>query len=274
MSTAPLHPDRTVTYCTDGGTPLAMDLYTVPRPPKGGAPVAVFVHGGGWVFGDRRDDPFLTALVPRLTGEGIAVASIDYRLAGQARFPAQIVDVDCAVRFLRATGALVGLDPGRLAVIGSSAGGQLAALAGLATPPPAWVNGQWAGQSSRPQAVVDLFGPADLDGGRWITAMVKAISVTFGAVPGSHDERLLAASPVAWVGPGEPPVLILQGTADTIVPPAQSEELAQRLRQASDPVTLVLVHGGQHGLTTRGERPSEAALIQTIVKFLQGKLSP
>lgn len=272
VSTAPLHPNRTVTYCTDGGQALAMDLYTVAHPPKGGSPVVVFIHGGGWVFGNRRDDPYLTALVPRLTQAKVAVASIDYRLAGTATFPAQIVDVECALRYLRANGSQFGIDPSRLALMGSSAGAQLAALAGLAEPPADWDNGQWGGPPAPPTAVVDLFGPADLDGGHWIRAMVKAITVTFGAAPGSHDERLLEASPVSWVRAGEPPVLIVQGTADRIVPPAQSEELARRLRQAGDPVRLVLVSGGQHGLTTAHEQPDQAALVQTIANFLEGKL--
>jgi acetyl esterase/lipase len=191
--------------------------------------VAADVAAGGWVF-----------------------VSINYRLAPRYRWPAQIDDATCAIRFLRAHAAALHIDPRRIGAIGDSAGGQLVALLGLAGPSAGFDVGQYRAESSAVQAVVDLYGPADLTTADWEgSAVVEAVAPgVFGTTlgPGSPaaTRELAAASPVTYVRRRAPPFLIMQGDRDTVVPPDQSQELARRLAVAGDSPTLVMVPGAQH----------------------------
>ena len=129
MSKAPI---QTVTYCTDGGTPLAMDI-SLPSPrPSAPAPAVIYVHGGGWEHGSKAGGGFLEQLRPQLNAKGFVVASIDYRLAPADTWPAQIVDAKCAVRYLRSHASTYGIDAQRIGAWGGSAGGHLVSLMGTA----------------------------------------------------------------------------------------------------------------------------------------------
>jgi acetyl esterase/lipase len=207
-----------------------------------------------------------------LIGRGIAVASIDYRLAPANPWPDQIEDVMCAVRFLRAHAGQLGIDPLRVGAWGSSAGGQLVSLLATASDIPPWKAGQNQGESSSVQAVVDEFGPADLAVTDWGSYVAGVVHSVFHAEPNRSSAVLEEASPLDHVAPGDPPFLILQGTDDHIVPANQSVTLAQHLAAAHVPVKLVLVTGGMHGLGTSSEHPSAAQLDADIVSFFVGVL--
>jgi acetyl esterase/lipase len=217
----------TVEYCRPDGVPLAMDLYVPPaarseRP----APVAMYVHGGG-PWGDRKmhglgarqanhEGALFIPLQEKLNSHGVVVASIDYRLSPSTPWPAQIEDAKCAVRFLRAHAADLDIDPSRIGVWGSSGGGHLVSLLGLTGPKDRFDHGQYLNQSSAVQAVVDMFGTADLNDlddpdpfGRFILQIAL----------GSSAEVRRSASPITYVAPEAPPFLILHGTEDTMVPP-------------------------------------------------------
>jgi acetyl esterase/lipase len=266
----------TVEYCRPDGVPLAMDLYVPPaarseRP----APVAMYVHGGG-PWGDRKmhglgarqanhEGALFIPLQEKLNSQGVVVASIDYRLSPGTPWPAQIEDAKCAVRFLRTHAADLGIDPSRIGVWGSSGGGHLVSLLGLTGPKDGFDHGQYLNQSSAVQAVVDMFGPSDLNDlddsdpfGRFILQIAL----------GSSAEVRRSASPITYVAPDAPPFLILHGTEDTMVPPHQSAELAQHLHAAGVPATLIEVEGAEHGLTTPGQQPSPGELTATIIDFL------
>ena len=261
----------TITYCTDGGQPLGMTLF---RPPADDrvVPVVVQVHGGAWEHGTRWTSLSQSSALAGLVGSGIAVASVDYRLAPAHLWPDQIVDVMCAARYLRAHSAVFGIDPLRVGAWGSSAGGQLVSLLGTAPDMPRWEAGQYQGESSSVQAVVDEFGPADLAVSDWGSYVAGVIHTVFHVEPSRSSAFLEAASPLDHVAPGDPPFLILQGTKDHIVPADQSEALAQHLAAAHVPVKLVLVTGGTHGLETSGEHPSAAQLSADIVSYFVGVL--
>jgi acetyl esterase/lipase len=268
----------TVEYCRPGRVPLAMDLYTPPAAGRTGrpAPVAMYMHGGGFL-GDRKtrgagatlanhDGALFTPLRRRLNTRGFVVASIDYRLPPATPWPAQIEDTKCAVRFLRAHARQLGIDPARIGVWGSSGGGQLASLLGLAGQNAGFDRGQYLQQSSAVQAVVDMFGPADLThfGDSSPFGRVTA-HIAFG---GSTAVRR-TASPDTYVAPGAPPFLILQGSEDPLVSPGQSAGLAQRLRAAGVPTTLIPVIGAAHGFTNNPDQhPSAAELTTTVTDFL------
>jgi acetyl esterase/lipase len=122
---------RDVTYCEPGGVALKMDLYLPGTRGTDPAPAVLYLHGGSWRAGDKSE---VDLLAPGVVASGYVVASINYRLVPQYRWPAQIEDAKCAVRFLKANAARFNLDPARIGVWGASAGGHLAALVGLAGP--------------------------------------------------------------------------------------------------------------------------------------------
>ncbi len=277
--------ERDVTYCTAGGVDLKMDVY-YPNSLAGSADVAattgamgqvpavLYVHGGGWTRGDKSDGAGAAA-IPALRDAGFLVASINYRLAPEFRFPAQIEDVKCAVRYLRANADSYSLNPDRIGAWGGSAGGHLVSLLGV-TDASAGLEGSggYPDESSRVQAVVDMFGPADLsqefEGG--------AIGSTLGGrVFGATDrgsEILRAASPVTYISADDPPFLILHGDSDALVPVSQSQELYDRLTSAGIPARLVIVANAGHGFVPDGGdiSPSRQELGRMIVEFFTQQL--
>ncbi|MFI5612036.1 alpha/beta hydrolase fold domain-containing protein [Amycolatopsis sp. NPDC051903] len=254
---------RTVEYCRPAGIPLHLDLY----PPAGlrHAPVAVYLHGGGFMLGDRRpggagaalansDGALFPPLQRELTARGFVVASIDYRLLPAAAWPAPIDDARCAIRFLKAHAGELRIDPARIGVWGSSAGGTLSALLGTAAS---------ADRTSSVAAVVDMFGPADLT---HLDAADPAQRLIVHIGLGDDAATRRSASPDRYVTPHAAPTLILQGDEDFVRP--QSAEFAQRLRAAGVPVTSVLVHGTGHTLDTPGQSPGPAQLTTLVADFL------
>jgi acetyl esterase/lipase len=257
----------TVTYCTDGGKAQTLDVY---EPSAGGAlhPLLIIVHGGSWAFGTSAIDEQnqLTQMVVNGTlAHGFAVASINYRLAPADPWPAQIIDMRCAVRYLRATAARWHVDPQRFSALGNSAGGQLVSLDALSSgQEPQWDNGEYAGLSSALRAVVDCWGPADLNAPGWGALAIAIGRPVFGVTVGSQTEVLRLASPVTYVRVGAPPFLIIQGASDTLVPPAQSAELRSRLAAAGAAATLIDVANAGHEL-----RPSGGVIVPTIDALAQ-----
>lgn len=219
-------PERDVTYCTMEGVELKMDI-RYPRSTDGRWPVAMYVHGGGWTGGDKKGGAGAED-ISGLQKAGFLVVSVNYRLAPEYKFPAMIEDVKCAVRFLRARAAEYNLDPDHIGAWGSSAGGHLVALLGLADESAGWDVGEYLEYSSRVQAVVDMFGPADLT-----VPFSGGYDNLKDTVFGGFDAAL--ASPVTYATPGDPPFLILHGDKDELVPITQSETLLARLQAERHP---------------------------------------
>ena len=232
----------------------------------------VFVHGGGWEGGDKNMHP-TAPLFPILLARGYVVASIDYRLAPKYKFPAQIEDAKCAVRFLRAHALKYRLDPARIGVWGESAGGHLAALLGLTGPGAGFEgDGGWTNVTSRVQAVVDFYGPVDL------AAAARAGDPHIGpavfGVTNADDPLLLRASPVAYVSSNAPPFLIVHGDRDTAVRVDQSHSLQEKLTAAGATSTLLVVTNADHGFAhaTGASLPSRAEIAQVVADFFDEAL--
>jgi acetyl esterase/lipase len=151
---------RDVTYCTVGNAELKLDIY-YPKSRTGVTQLVIFIHGGGLSKGDKRGgEGMLDA--PSLLDAGFTVASLNYRLAPEYKFPTMIQDVKCAVRFLRAHANEYKIDANKIGVWGTSAGGLLVNLLGTTDSRAGFDVGEYLDQSSRVQAVVDMFGPGDL----------------------------------------------------------------------------------------------------------------
>ena len=255
-----------MTYCTTTeGVKLTMDLYQ-PKKMTSPVPVVLYVHGGGWTGGDKTDGAgllFKEGLVQR----GFAMAAINYRLGPKYIFPAQIEDVRCAVRFLRANASKYNLDPEQIGAIGGSAGGHLVALLGASDKDAGWDVGEYSDQSSRVQAVVDMFGPADLkvmsagSSRRYMLQLFGAANI--------DDPALLKYSPVSYLTKDDPPFLILHGERDEIVPLEQSQILYDKLKAAGIPAELVVVKNAGHGFRpVDGDlQPSMRELVRMVVDF-------
>jgi acetyl esterase/lipase len=245
---------------------------TEPTGVHGTVPAVVYVHGGSWVSGDYNTGGFLiNGIGPALVNQGFVVFSINYRLGPRAHWPDQIVDVKCAIRFLRANAHQFDIDPTEIGAWGQSAGGHLVALLGTAGPSAGWDTGAYADQSSSVQAVVDMAGPSDLLtlGSRGAAALVAATFINLlGNVPHKQvGADLKQDSPTTYVAAGDPPFLIVYSNDDDIVSPKQSQELARDLGAAGVPYQVVMVQHGGHEFDTKGEVPSERAIVDAVVGF-------
>jgi acetyl esterase/lipase len=255
-----------VPYCTAAdGTRLTMDIY---QPFKREEPTSaiIYVHGGGWVSGDKSDG--VGALfIPELRRRGYVVFSVNYRLAPSYSFPAQIEDVKCAVRHVRANAAQYNIDAVRLGAIGGSAGGHLVALLGLTDTSAGWDVGEYTDQSSGVQAVVDLFGPTDLM--KLLSKARRPLGEQVFGVSGNDDPHLQTYSPITYITPKAPPFLIMQGEQDELVPLEQSQILYDRLKAAGVSAQLVLVKNAGHSFLPVGGDldPSVRQLIQMAGDF-------
>jgi acetyl esterase/lipase len=246
---SPNHED--LVYAQVGGLDLKLDIYSCRVAPTGNPPpLVIWIHGGAWRSGSKEKPPVLFLLE-----EGFALASIDYRLSTQAQFPALLHDCKAAIRWLRANQCKFGYDATKIAVVGSSAGGHLAALVGTTNCSPMHEGqvGAYTSQSSEIQAVVDYYGPTNFETilsqstPHGLSVRVPALQLLLGSQPAENIDLARQASPVAQVGQGDPPILILHGDQDHQVPINQSHELHHQYNLHGLESHLEVVHGGQHG---------------------------
>jgi acetyl esterase/lipase len=256
-----------------GVRPLELDLVL---PPETGepVPVVVFLHGGGWRVGNRHTaGPMYGGSSPtpfeRVARAGIAVASVDYRLSGEATWPAQLHDAKAAVRWLRARAGELGIDPDRIAAWGESAGGHLAELLGL-TAHDAALEGEVGitGPSSRVSAVVAWYAPSDVaavatDTGADPDDATTREAQLLGAPAPSVPELAAQASPVSHVSGDAPPFLLLHGEADRLIPFVQSVRFHTALVEAGAEAEILLYEDADH-MWLGSPEAAEKALDRTI----------
>ena len=259
-----------VRFASPGGHDLFADLY-LPRGVARRPPVIVWLHGGGWKHGDRKLAPDLGR---HFASQGFAMVSVDYRLSTTAPFPAQVEDVKTAIRWLRAVSDEYGLESDAIGLMGSSAGGHLAAIASLSGDDQFHTPGAFDDVSSRVQAVVDAYGPIDfltmdderdalapgedddprsvrVPPGYQSAAADSFESLLVGAPIGSRPDLVRCANPVTYATRPDVPFLILHGRSDRVVPFTQSEHLYDALSAGGGEVTLALIDGLGHGFLNR-----------------------
>ena len=257
-----------IEYARVGDLGLRLDLH---RPAVKNPPVIVYVHGGAWRAGSKADVP-----IAKLLDRGFAIASVDYRLSTQAVFPAQIHDIKAAIRFLRAKASLYQIDMEHVAVIGSSAGGHLAALTGLTNGHAELEGkvGEFLTTDSSVGCIVSLYGASNLQTilsqstGAGLKMRVPALQLLLGGQPEEKPELARLASPVAHLDKGDPPLLLIHGEDDPQMPPEQSKELFAACRKLGLDVELKLMPGSVHG----GVEFYDDERTDLVARFLKAKL--
>lgn len=242
---------KDVVYAKIGERALLLDIYQpVGKASDRAAPLVVWVHGGAWRSGSKEGVP-----VTQWLEHGWAIASINYRLSPEARFPAQIHDIKAAVRYLRAHARRFGFDADRVIIAGASAGGHLAALAGVSDGVAELEGtvGEHLDTSSAVQAIVSFYGAANLESilsqstEHGLSVRVPALQQLLGGVPSEKPALARLASPLAHVDRTDPPLWLVHGDADPQMPLEQSRELHAAYIKDGLPAELDVIVGGKHG---------------------------
>ncbi|RMF39320.1 MAG: alpha/beta hydrolase [Planctomycetota bacterium] len=260
---------RDVAY-RDGNPMWKLDLYlpavvqSAVRQPR---PAIVFVHGGGWRGGDKGRGVFRT-LPERYAGLGYVCISVNYRLTTEAPFPACVEDCKCAVRWLRAHAQEYGVDPKRVGGFGISAGAHLVAMLALARADAGLEgDGPYRDVSSELQAAVCVATPADFT--IWTRERVpQGLAMLFGTNE-NLEEIARRASPVTYARRDAPPMLVIHGTADKLVPVDQGRRLVKALQAAgAKDVTYLEIEGAGHGVFNQAAEKTGPAVEAFFARTL------
>lgn len=285
-------------YSVPNGRELVADLY-LPKNSQTPLPVIIWLHGGGWRFGDRKLGPDFSTFFAR---RGFAMVSIEYRLSEEAIFPAAVHDVKTAVRWVRTIAEKYGLDANHIGLWGSSAGGHLAALTAMSGPEQfVDENPEYNGINSEVQAVAIGYGPVNFlqideqkeqDGiieedpeslhipkDKKSTDPDSFESLFLGAPILTCPDRVKAANPITYMKTGQtlPPFLIMHGLSDTAVSAQQSEILYQAIAEEGNDVSLYLIKGLGHGFLNRtnvdddGPKQANCRISKNGIEELNGE---
>ena len=263
--------EKNIRYAGTSDPRQALDMY-LPKSPKSDKPlpVVVNIHGGAFRMGDKNMG--VREIAALVASGDYAGVSINYRLSGQAIWPAQIHDCKAAIRWVRANARKYNFDSENIGVIGGSAGGHLVAMLGTSGGVEALEGdvGPYKGISSKVKCVVDEFGPSDLlaMGGSHDSPESPEAQLIGGALQANKGVAR-AASPITYVTRDDPPFLILHGTADPAVPFNQSERLSRALKEAGVDCLFVPVTGAGHGGFRSPEVPKR--IRQFFDKNLRGQ---
>jgi acetyl esterase/lipase len=264
---------RNLDYWGDGQRRHRLDVYRSRLAPPERAPVMVYVHGGGWVIGDKREQgkPMMFELVAR----GWVCVAINYRLSPKATWPDHIVDVKRALAWVKEHVGEYGGDPEFVAISGGSAGGHLCALAALTAGDPVFQPG-FEGADTSVQAAVPFYGVMDLTSDPEGSAvfgpgLVEMLEKTVMKVKeADHPEVFRNASPTYRVQPDAPPFFVLQGTNDTLVPVETARRFVARLRAVSrSPVAYAEFPLAQHAFDVLASLRTQAS-TSAVGDFLDG----
>jgi len=225
---------------------LRMELLAPEHAPEAALPALVYIHGGGWNHGSKDDQARRLAGIAR---RGYVAAAITYRFAPEHTYPAQIEDVQAAIRFLKAHASAYHLDPSRINLWGTSAGGHLASLAGTAANDVDYAtHGLWPDEDAHVFAVVDFSGP-NSNFLAFPAARAGSLTAFLGAPAQSEPARAREAMPITHVDADDPPFFVAHGTADSIVPIQCSRDFVDALQAAGGHVEYHEMEGSGHGFS-------------------------
>jgi acetyl esterase/lipase len=241
--------EKNIVFGKGGATDLHLDIY---HPPAGTEKrmATIHIHGGGFTGGSKET---LVERVPPYAARGYVAIAVQYRLAGEAKWPAQIEDVKAAIRWARANARRLGFDPEKIGVVGHSAGGHLALFAAGTPNRP-----EFEGKGGTPGAGTQVVACSAYYPATEIRPRPDGTANTLMAA-GSDEAAHRAASPSTYIAAGFPPTVIFHGTADTTIPLESSERLFKQLRDAKVPVELHAIDGVPHVFDSNREFAESAA---------------
>lgn len=250
-----------ITYVTATGVDVKLDVYASIDTTHGPRPTVVFYHGGGWVRLTKESHNL--AILPYLA-KGWNAVNVEYRLGSQAVAPAAVEDARCALLWVWRNAKVYHFDTTRVVVSGSSAGGHLALMAGMA-PVSAGLDRQCQGPGDpKPAAIVNWYGIADVNDILSGTNEKRYAVAWFGSTT-DRDAIAKRVSPLTYVRPGLPPTITIQGDADRVVPYTQSLRLRDALTKAGVPNELITIPGGGHGNFPPAERQRAYAAVDAFL---------
>ncbi|MFV0635744.1 alpha/beta hydrolase fold domain-containing protein [Mitsuokella sp. WILCCON 0060] len=262
---------------------VAMKMDILQPKSKEKLPAIVFVTGGGFINANKDNG---LQLRMHLAESGYVVSSIEYRVAPTARFPEPLEDVKASIRYLKANADKFGIDPDRVGIVGGSAGGYLTAMAGTTSGTKTFDKGENLGVDSSVKAAVDLYGLSDLTRigddydenvrkAHASAGATEALWVNGSPVFGGKDGGILEsreaaekANPIHYITKNSAPMLLMHGTADTVVSPSQTDLLFQALQKEGIPSKRYLVEGAAHG----GIYWNQQEVLDIITDFFDGYL--
>ncbi len=237
-----------VTYLVANNWEAKLDIYR-PRQAASPTPTVVYIHGGGWVGGNKNVRPLY--FLPYLE-MGWAVVNVGYRLARVSLAPGAVEDCRCALRWVIQNADRYNFDTDKIVLTGRSAGGHLSLITGM-LPASSSLDRRCLGQDNlKVAAIVNWFGITDVDDlleGK----NMQSYAVTWLGSQGDRHEIAKRVSPLNYVRPGLPPVLTIHGDADTVVPYEHAVRLHRALDESGVPNQLVTIPGGKHGGFSREE---------------------
>ncbi len=252
-------------YAAIGSRLLSLDLYLPSKVEN--PPIIVWVHGGAWHSGSKENPP-LTFLP-----YGYGLASVEYRLSGEAKFPAQVLDIKSAIQWLRGHSEEFKFDAEKIVIAGESAGGHLAALVGTTNGVKEFNPdyGHHTEESSDVQGIIDFFGPTNFETilhqstphGKDVR--MPAMALLFGEPIGQDTSKLQLASPVHHVDPSDPPIFIAHGNQDNQVPINQSIELMKAYEKNGLDITFEILPDAGHG----GPSFQSEEMVNKVLTFLK-----
>ena len=277
---------RDVEFATPDGRPLRLDVYQPPFPARREpqtdgstgplSPAVIVIHGGSWSGGEKSD---FESYDRWLAAGGRVVFDVEYRLAnGAQRFPAQIMDIKCAIAWVKNHAAQYRVDPERLALLGRSAGGQLALLAAYTANDPTLQPDSCDAQDTSVRAVISFYGPTDLawdythPGRPDVIDTPHVLENYLGGSPASAPQAYASASPIEHVSAQSPPTLFLHGGHDQLVRPENVERIMPKLTAAGVPFTYVYLPWANHGFDYNFNGWSSQLAQAEMDKFLDSHL--
>jgi len=272
--------EKGITYATVEKEKLVLDIAMPPG--DGPFPCLVLLHGGAWQGGSRKDftvgakdkegnvNPSWMDVIAK---KGYIAAAVSYRLAPKYKFPAMIEDSRAAVRFLRANAKKYKIDSKEIGAVGFSAGAHLALLLGLCDKSAGFDVGDNLDESGQVQCVIDFFGPTDLSLYPASSGLEDGYMVPFlGKECKTNPNIYKKASPITYVSKGAPPILILHGTIDLIVPIKHSETLLKSLTDAGATAELITTPFAGHGGWNKSDmEKATTAAFKFLDQHLKGR---
>lgn len=237
-----------------------MDLYLPPKQ-KGPSPVVINIHGGGWNKGVKESQTGFNTFFKM----GYAVANIEYRLTGQATAPAAVEDARCALIYLTRNAKELNIDINKIVVMGGSAGGHLALMAGLLANDHRFDTNCPGVENIKVAAIIDKYGITDVWDWGYGTKITSRSATRWLGAKASDKAFAMSVSPINYVHKDNPPVFIVHGDADPTVPYQQSVDLHKKLKEAGVKTEFITVPGGLHG---KFDKEKNSEINKAIAAFL------